>query len=482
MNKSSEISFLVRVKQFFCGEPKFRLWAFIIKIAFTVFVSCIIYLSAGWHVHPSDYIPRYDRVLNLASGSIEENIKFININEKVYKALNRPASTPPNVIASLINLAAKDDPKVIMLDIDLTYAVKNSTKLIDYLSDYNHAPLLLIKPEIEENESETYLSEIKLLEEVVLQNSQINWGNTTFNFDQDYVVRKMPFFKVLCDMGKPVPVPSLVLSAFLIEKIGYSAYTKFINSLKVSDDSGVCDAVKSNDILISMVNPFVDEKIEVNLKKSWLYLPYNLSKYLKKSGNTIDDVYGFKSIVSYVKSVYEKGVIPKTNTEDFRGKIVLIGGTYKEARDIKNSPVGRISGAQLILEALNTSLQVDNIFELIDVKSNFYLFLIFALLFSLLVNILRASVAFIFSIIILITLIFYFNGQYTAELFSILISVLFIELVVSFKNLMNRICLDIKNASRLERSPSRIKNLIKIIIYVLLSTQYKEYFYKINKK
>jgi len=430
------------------------------RLLLFVFLSFSIYKIAGDLLGPERFVPQYDEIISSATEPVSNLYSFINISNEVYKMMGRPSFTPPEVVVSLIDLAAKGNPELIVLDINLYDAVANSSTIIDYFRNYSLAPILVIDPIISKKSNGMPEHLLTKLDEVIGRNDNIYWASPAYNYDQDFIVRKVPFFKIHCHQDIAIPRPSVSIASALLRKLGNENYSLLLNSLRVSNDYNPCEIEKTDDNAVEFIDPITKEEIQVESERSYLNVKFNVSNAISSGDESGYNYSEYESLIGYLEN--KDNDIPVDHS-DFENRTVLIGGTYTSARDELNTPIGKISGAMFLVDAIETAYRIDNLYPLMNVKNDIMLLLL-AFVFGVISIVFRNTLILIFTSIVLCIFLFIFSGLYIVELYSVLSIVVLFELHDYLFELLKRYVSDYKTASQLE-----MPRFMKVLFWCLSS-------------
>jgi len=309
-----------------------------------------------------------DWVIKMQRGSTptKESPRFVllDIDEYTYQNWHEPVLVPRDKLLTLIKFAVSGQPKVVIVDVDLSYPVNRSSEkltaedkaLFDYLQYYDNyctafnCPHILLvrtfRPSLEfENQDELRPS---FLENVVNQSKYIHFASVLFDLERDNVLRRWHLWKTLCQIGV---VPSTqLLTAILIlnpEQANYLIKKGFEQML-----SKECSCQKTVD------SEYVGfgKALELSLSPSRLSrrILYNFAWH--ETAPLASDGYRVLSTLSAHTIISQLGK-NALNNEQLKDNIVEIGGSYRAARDIYMTPLGEMPGTLVVINAIHSLLQ-----------------------------------------------------------------------------------------------------------------------------
>lgn len=309
---------------------------------------------------------------------------YLDIDERAYQYLDEPYHTPRKSLKKIIQYAEQANSELIVLDIDLSrkgIIASEDQELVSFFKQYpESSPPIIIARTFSRSLSDpdTFLvkkSSIDQLEEVISKKENIEWASTLFPVESDGTIKNWRLWETVCNDGKKETVLSMQLLA--------SAYTKNEMPLK-----GL------NQHLIEQINKNVDENCNRTNTKTTIQVKDFKVDILHNS--LMQRVYysipwKFKPNESSPKIVYEnnsetdliisRSVLPilqdkKTDKAWLKDRVVIIGGSYWDARDIHLTPFGDMPGAVILANSINTL----NSIGLIERPSYFVQFLIIGLM------------------------------------------------------------------------------------------------------
>lgn len=310
---------------------------------------------------------------------------FLNIDEETYDQLGKPLIISRNIIENLISASVDGNAKIIILDIDLSKNIetpfdkvegidqKLNHALYQYLANYKanycekmECPTIILFRNVYESDCDNgakcnYVLKNPLLEEYVNKSyPHIQWGSAEFMLSSDSILRSWKLWHIVCEnnvQGKLETniVPSIQLLTTLLF---YSDYNQTLvqntleELLQRYDLQNYCKTGQSK---LQDDSPLkITDEYEVLLSdnKENKYIRYFIPWHSQQE-YPLQKVERYRNLVR-VRPASKFMDYPQnkyfSSTEIFNNKIVVIGSSYADSRDIYNTP----------LNALNSSNPVSN--------------------------------------------------------------------------------------------------------------------------
>lgn len=270
---------------------------------------------------------------------------WLDIDKYTYKEWNKPPYTPREKLRDLIQFSVKHGAKIVIVDINLTHTTgvggnepsDGDWKLYNYFKSYpnepGHTPIVLAATIDYDHEKkcfsrrDSFLDDVFFLDDVVTDN--IYWAAPTFSKEAGGIIRRLRLWEEPMCSGKEGQVfPSIpLLTIALIKKdCDLHHFTPDCLCSKCA-----VDWQKDNDIRWRIIYrmPWKPEKDE-----TYPTIEFN--------GETSD----LLKVIS-VRKVHDY-------EEDIKDRIVMIGGSYDDPQDFHETPLGRMPGALIILNAIHS--------------------------------------------------------------------------------------------------------------------------------
>lgn len=353
-----------------------------------------------------------DRMIRLAERTTDRIPKspaftFIDIDDATWAAWGWPVVTPRDKIEDLIARAAASDPLAIVVDVDLSFPGDPAAEesLQRYLAAYapSAPPLLLVRSLISNGPGALPLERPTVFDAATVGKANIAWGTPLFERDGDGNVRRWRLFAPACEGERPVVLPSTHLNAAVIARRAVygpppgEPPTPPIERLAerlgpfVPDHCGQAAEPRQGviddwpkDIPIT-VEP-ADVSKRVIYRVGWQAGAIAL-------GPTVESPSGGETQLVQVRPARtvlaaEAGA----SLPGLAGRIVVIGGSFADSGDWHATPIGKMPGALMIINAIE-ALTLNGTPREPGVAERIAISLGIIVLASLLTSIFRPSVA-----------------------------------------------------------------------------------------
>ncbi|MCZ6854168.1 MAG: CHASE2 domain-containing protein [Gammaproteobacteria bacterium] len=320
-----------------------------------------------------DFVMRQFR--NIASRK-GENTAFVllEVDQAAFQEWDEPFYLHRDRVKRLIERAVAGTPALIIVDIDLSKRGRNdeSGELKRYLERYAaqsnppNPPLVLVRtlrnwpPNLPEGYPLPQRS--SFLDPVVDAADNIFWASPHFQRDEDYRVRRWWLWLATCTEGRASALPSVqLLSQLLLDETDErppAEKHKWLKDILVgmTPSCNLQDAEPRKDSKYRESNTQVIDirGHEVDLRGSLLSqrLIYSIP-YEETSGVNRPTVWLDNRNVRLFE--HESALrIDQMDPGFLAGRVVVIGGTYRETRDWYATPIGEMPGAMVVINAVHS--------------------------------------------------------------------------------------------------------------------------------
>ncbi len=295
---------------------------------------------------------------------------WLNIDEKTHSPgweesglnLKKPESkwsnslfTPRDRLLELIQFSVEHQAKIVIVDINLTHktGVGGNTlsdgdrKLYNYFKTYpdkpGQTPIVLAATIDEDQEKKCLKKRSSFLDDTITGN--IYWGTPTFYEETDRMIRRLKLWeKLTCEGEDSQAFPSIpFLTDALIKNRDLRRFTETDFHAKYSRKWDI-DGVFRRIIY----------RMPWELKKSEAYpriqLNGKMSELLKVI--SVRDLYASEGNIK--NTIEFDGKTSNVMEGNLKNIIVMIGATYKDTNDSYETPLGRMPGALVIINAINS--------------------------------------------------------------------------------------------------------------------------------
>lgn len=311
-----------------------------------------------------------DRMIRLAEGtrgSTRELPVFtlIDIDDATYLEWGARPVTPRDKLKVILDRISRSKPLAILLDVDLSYSDLSNpggeASLDEFLRGYpsTSPPLLLVRslyhgapfPALPRLRATSY--------DPSADKPNILWGSPLFERDGDGKVRRWRLFAQACSDGRPVVLPALHLAAATIMRASLAS-------------QGAIEAV--NDVPRRLARFGADscgehtERSGVVLGQQGSYPPIEVGGS-DASNRVLYRVAWQSNAVSLGEvQIPQKGSAPlvairpanlllkgdlSNSVPGIEGKLVVVGGSFGDSGDWHDTPIGRMPGTMLLINAID---------------------------------------------------------------------------------------------------------------------------------
>ena len=274
---------------------------------------------------------------------------FVDIDEDTYRTWGEPFHIPRDKLLQLIRYAAEGGAKAIVVDIELSSASDNDTDLVSFYKDYDKKkpPLFLLRgfyPPSKFTEQKDYYIRPSLFESSASGNN-IYWAQPIFKLSTyDQVVRYWHLLAIGCLNDQPVIIPAfqLLIDAYLSAADDLPIVVDQLAKLAPNTCAEIEQAEKSfqGEIVYSGKTIELNRKAHERIGERIIYtLPW-------KSGSTAELFYRPAHKITEAKR--------KSSDSAVKGRIVMIGASYRDSRDHYQTPLGEMPGALIIVNAIKS--------------------------------------------------------------------------------------------------------------------------------
>jgi hypothetical protein len=281
---------------------------------------------------------------------------WLDIDKYTYKEWNKPPYTPRNKLLDLIKFSVDVDhgAKLVIVDINLTHTTgpggkelsKEDEALWDYFQTYpqepGHTPIILAGTfDVKNHKTNTGGDQSKscvekspsFLDDVVTDN--IYWAAPTFYKEAGGIIRRLQLWEGPRNEGQVFPSIPLLTGALIRKPKGL-----------IKKD---CDLhhFTPNCLCSKCAGDWQDDDIRWRI----IYrMPWKLEK---------DETYPviqFNGETHLLKVISVIGIQDKKKeyAKHIKDRIVMIGGSYDDPQDFHETPLGRMPGALIILNAIHS--------------------------------------------------------------------------------------------------------------------------------
>lgn len=327
---------------------------------------------------------------------------FLNIDEQTYNQLGKPVLTPRKTLTNLIAAAVDGGAKLIIVDIELSQLIKLPSKsrvyeiaanwiinneFYTFLSNYKtnycqsknkQCSILLFLRKIyrepcdeqdEQSDKECNRLVVNHALDKAVENSvpYIQWGLAEFTFSEyDRIIRRWHLWNVVCHNDNVRVIPSMQLLVAILVKQNYSLTALQDNLAEIRKQYIPQDYCKTGQLkpadnaklaITDKYQIVLDERGEKRYIRYFVPWQEEQQSYLLPGSNLVKKI-SAKDYVHYDPKQYETDLATGKvgEREVFDNQIVIIGGSYTDARDIHYTPLGKMPGPIIIINSIYSLL------------------------------------------------------------------------------------------------------------------------------
>ena len=348
---------------------------------------------------------RLERVTGKHQGRDDLQFSFLEMDEGSYRKWKEPFHIPRDKLLKLIKFASTGKANVIIVDVDLSKEGTDPAAdkaLKDYLLNYSPKapPIILMRatraqrldPDKNlETFRENYLGDA--------ERSNIHFAQPLFARDHDKVIRNWILFRQGCYKGQGAVLPSVQLLVYALLKDKTAGDKQNLLDLDASLQANRPSSCKKNDFTQGSQRPVIIGKTifkQQRLGERLIYtMPWEGAGYPESP-----DLLTFPAF--YITDG-TKNSPPSTDYSLVSDRITLIGASYGASNDLHVTPLDRMPGGLIILNAVKSL----SLFEQIS-PPPLYIRLAFLLTFITVMSYVFSRYGNIIKLLILSTMLFVF--------------------------------------------------------------------------
>lgn len=284
---------------------------------------------------------------------------FLDIDERTYREWDEPALVPRDKLRRLIEVVASACPRVLVVDVDLTRSVDPAADQALVRSLRSPAltppgceprPLVLFPAGLRSpaEEGGPFVARPSFLEAPLAGVPNVLWASPLFDRAPDWQIRRWRLWERVHPEGKedgPVEVmPSiqvLAAAAVLEPETPVRQIVDRIRSAYLEEKPKVRIGRLELSVDPSPVNQRIGYRYPAELREGEAY-PRD-----RETG---------RELLSVVPA-YPLLLREKVSPELFSNRIVVIGGSYEEGRDVYRTPLGPMPGALILINSMDSLLE-----------------------------------------------------------------------------------------------------------------------------
>lgn len=313
---------------------------------------------------------------NIKEKDIPEFV-FLDIDNETHAAWDYPVITPRDKLKETLENLVKNQPKLIMVDIEIRGREKESMteadkRLFNYLKNYKQAcqkqcvPILFLKTFQQRFESSMHPREVhnSFLDEAIQASyPYTQWVSASFFASgYDNVMREWLLWQATCDDETQAVnvIPSVQLFIATFSQCSSEQNQPALHARQLLEEKLLPFSPRKCDKPTNVIAPKLLEicdGLKIGIKEHTraqriLYsIPWvddELYQYGDIQGNPIVQRQSLQQYTMFNEQ-------DRKNT--IEGRIVIIGGTHFDSNDFHNTPIGNMPGPMMIINSIHSLLQ-----------------------------------------------------------------------------------------------------------------------------
>jgi CHASE2 domain-containing sensor protein len=323
---------------------------------------------------------------------------WIDLDDASMKAWGDPALTPRDKLLDLIRYTARNGARTIVVDSNFSRSYKMfgpdyaraEDGLQKFLSDYSRegtvAPIVLVRAnslDPDEHGSTCPILQQSFLDESEFLPDSIQWAVVRFDIDSDFILRRWRLFERLCQDSRPRVLPSvqLAVTADVTDVRGFTDLNHWLLQFRPQS----CTACSENPPgllgwrnLLDQLAQHKQEAEPLRLKSVQIdpdtdeleqRIVFRLP-YMRASDRRS---YALVKVQDQPEQTPVLDVLPAQDfleamdkapaTERLRGRIVFIGASFHDSGDWFATPLGRMPGVLVLINATYSLMEYGHLHE-----------------------------------------------------------------------------------------------------------------------
>lgn len=377
-------------------------------------VNLMVGLAIVWLLHLLHNAPvlgeaedvAMDWVMQMREGSVPDEptlpLGWIDIDDETYLNWEEPLYVPRMELAQLIRFALQTQLTMLVIDIDLAqrgHARTFDQPVINVLTEHadkcrdkpllsEDCPPVILLASLRTSESGLPVQRTSYLDELVSNSRHLFWASPLFDKDWDQIIRRWRIWEAVWREtdNQPAALPSIQLLAatLLTNREGALEMEKLQSCLDLVVVEGyqtMAERAVSSDKPLPCIDAFAQwDREELRRKKEKLTLSWDrVARRILytipwqadapgTSGGTIPTVKTTdgkeeRLLLSRISALSVGAKQGQPRSGDLQGRVVFIGGSFRDGRDIHASPLGAMPGVLVLMNALHSLLQYGELQE-----------------------------------------------------------------------------------------------------------------------
>jgi hypothetical protein len=326
----------------------------------------------------------------IGSGNIQATpFIFVAVDDHSWNAWGNPLITPRHHIAKILAAVTAGHPAAVVLDIAIDTPDSHDGELLSFLRSYScppsKPPLILVRRIISPEDDGAPRPRANLVFDDVacsypsidhpnihladVRRPDILWGIPLFSIDGDAITRRWQLYQLICNDGRPELLPSVELLAAAAATGKMAAVNNGLKTL--APRNCLASGVPEHEVWVDF-----RKNVRVLLSEQGIgRITYSIGWKRKRAALGPSVSHGTESIQTPLVEVRPAAEVSKAADncrpldsrcpdQGVTGRIVVIGGSYKDNPDIRHTPLGLMPGAMVIINAIHALLEYGTPVEL----------------------------------------------------------------------------------------------------------------------
>jgi len=307
------------------------------------------------------------------------NFVFLDVDDETYYDWGEPLFMPSRQhLVNIINAAIEAKARLIIVDFEIGRRMPlenhqlhpDDQVLKDYLIRYideckekqddSVCPLIILKRSLMDEERSIPILRTHFLDELMVQPTPyVQWASTQFYPRGDKIIRQGKLWQSACTSDKqPVIIPSVELLAMSVVK--KDCITQDIQNILQLFTPENCDKDTAAEPLFNLCGVNTEKR---GIDKRIMYsMGWLVNNYPPMLPYLLTDESGTPALNIFSAQPYAEP-IPQADLTDMEGSIVVIGGSYRDGREIYLTSLGKMPSALIVVNTLYSLLYYEK-FEL----------------------------------------------------------------------------------------------------------------------
>jgi CHASE2 domain-containing sensor protein len=291
---------------------------------------------------------------------------LITVDDATYNAWGSHQVTPREHLVTIIDRVARSNALAILLDVDLSFSdavdMVGESKLRDFLARYpaTAPPLLLVRSLYHEAPPPALLRlRQTFYDDQTAAKENIVWGSPLFERDADGKIRRWRLFVQACAGDHPVVLPALHLAAAVIARAKLEGGENPIDAAKKLPERLARFGAESCERPTNRSGTIVDKQgnlpnIEIDNSDVSRRVLYRIEwrSDVVSLGQDVRTADGQTPLVAVRPARLVLDGDKGEPIPGLGGKFVVIGGSFADSGDWYDTPLGRMPGPLLLINAI----------------------------------------------------------------------------------------------------------------------------------